>query len=251
MTRLQRTIVAGAVLVAGGALLGRAAETAEAVLARFIEATGGRAAYEKLRNRVVHATMEISRQGIKLELTVYAAKPNLFYSEVSSDLTGKIEQGFDGKVAWSKRVTAGPQLLEGEQREALVREARLDKFLNWREVYGEARLEGSEEVDGKRCRKVVLTPKTGRPVTLFFDEATSLLLRTDMIMATEAGEIPVRIRLQDYRELDGLKLAYRTIMELLGQERVMVINRLQQNVDLPADRFALPADVKALLPTRP
>lgn len=132
MTRLERTIVAGAVLVAGGALLGRAAETAEAVLARYIEATGGRAAYEKIRNRVVHATMEITGQGIKLEVTVYSAVPNLSYSEVNSEITGKIEQGFDGKVAWSKRAAQGPQILEGEQRETLVREARLDEFTNRR-----------------------------------------------------------------------------------------------------------------------
>ena len=251
MRRLDRMVTAGAVLLAGGWWLLRAAEaSAEAVLERYVEATGGRAAYDKIRNRVVHATMEISRQGIRLEMTVYAAKPNLFHMTMNSDLTGKVEQGTDGQVAWSKSVTQGPQLLEGEQKEALLREARLDKFVNWRELYSEARLAGTEDVDGKRCAKVVLTPKSGKPVTLFLDEATSLLVRTDMVTVAEAGEIPMRIRLQDYREVNGVKLAHRSIIEVLGQERVLQVNRIEHNLDLPADRFAIPDDVKALLPAR-
>ena len=235
MRKLDRMLIAGLVVLAGSWWLSRAAETAEAVLERYVEATGGRTAYDKIRNRVVHATLEIARQGIRLEMTVYAAKPNLFHMTMNSDLTGKIEQGIDGQVAWSKSVTQGPQLLEGEQKEALLREARLA---------------GPEQVDGKPCTKVVLTAKSGKPVTLFLDEATSLLVRTDMVTVTEAGEVPMRIRLQDYREVDGLKLPHRSIIEALGQERVLQVNRIEHNVDLPADRFALPDDVKALLPMR-
>jgi hypothetical protein len=240
-------VIAGVVTLAGVWWLARAAETAEALLERYIAATGGRAAQEKIRNRVVKATMEIARQGIKLELTTYAATPNLFYSLTDSELTGPIEQGSDGKVAWSKSVAQGPQLLEGEAKELLLREARLDKLLKWRELYSEARLEGTEVVDGKTCVKLVLTPKTGRPMTWYLDQATNLMLRTDLVVPTAGGEVPMRLRLQDYRDVDGLKLAHRTITEVQGQERVTTIHSIQHNVDLPADRFALPPEVKALL----
>jgi len=250
MRRLDRIVIAGVVTLAGVWWMLRAAETAEAVMERYIEATGGRAAQEKIRNRVVRATLEIARQGIKLEVTTYAARPNLFYSMTTSEVTGPIEQGSDGQVAWSRSVAQGPQLLEGEAKEFLLRETRLDKLLKWRELYSEARLDGTEEVDGKPCVKLVLTPKAGRPLTLFLDQATGLMLRTDLIMPTDAGEVPMRIRPQDYREVDGLKLAHRVITEVMGQERVMTIQRIEHNVDLPADRFALPADVKALLAAR-
>ena len=55
-----------------------------------------------------------------------------------------------------------------------------------------------EPIDGAVCYRVVLTPKEGQPETRYYDKKTSLLVRTNMIMKTEMGEIPAEMSVSDY-----------------------------------------------------
>ena len=52
--------------------------TAETVINQYIEATGGKAAYEKLKNRVVTGTIEIPAANIKGNTKMMQALPNKF-----------------------------------------------------------------------------------------------------------------------------------------------------------------------------
>ena len=52
--------------------------TGDTVLSQYIEATGGKDAYEKLKNRVATGTIEIPAANIKGKLKVMQAAPNKF-----------------------------------------------------------------------------------------------------------------------------------------------------------------------------
>ena len=49
---------------------------AETILDRSVEVTGGKAAFEKRHNEVMHGSMEFSGRGIKGTMTVYQAEPD-------------------------------------------------------------------------------------------------------------------------------------------------------------------------------
>jgi hypothetical protein len=74
--------------------------SAETVLNKFLDATGGRAALEKRHNQVEHGTVEMAAMGIKGDMIIYEAEPNK--NRMVIDLTGigKIESGTDGTIAW-------------------------------------------------------------------------------------------------------------------------------------------------------
>jgi hypothetical protein len=222
--------------------------TAATILDGYIEATGGLEAYDKIRNRVVESELVIEGAGITLTGTVYAARPNLTYTRFHSDMIGTTETGSDGTVVWEKNAMSGPQLVEGAQREFMLREGRLDKLTAWREAYpGGAELDGTVEVDGTECYKVVLNAGSGKPVVLYFHPESRLMVRQDITVETPMGEVPLESYISDYREVDGVLLPFKVRIAVAGQTRVMTTTSVKHNVDLPEDRFTAPEDVLALI----
>ena len=111
------------------------APDAEKILARYVEATGGASAYDKVNNRVTKSTLEMPAQGISMEMTIYHSRPNSFYAVIESDLTGKIERGTNGEIAWERTVAMGPRILEGQEKVDLLRQATFDQLVRWKDIY--------------------------------------------------------------------------------------------------------------------
>jgi outer membrane lipoprotein-sorting protein len=217
---------------------------------QYVKATGGKAAYDKVTNRVTKAKMEIARQGIKLSVTIYAARPNKVYTILESDAVGKVEEGCDGTNVWANSDIKGPEVREGKVRSSGLRTATFERFVYWRSVYGKAECTGVATVEDKPCYKVVLTPKEAKSedlLTVYIDKESNLVRKVETKVVTAAGTIPVEAYLSDYKKVDAILVPHKWVTKLLGQERVMTIESMKQNVKLPADRFDPPADVKELL----
>ncbi|MBU0609760.1 MAG: hypothetical protein KKI08_17870 [Armatimonadetes bacterium] len=65
---------------------------ADTILDKYVEVTGGKAAYAKITNRVAKGTLEIMGAGLKFDITVHVAAPNKSYSLMESKELGKIEK---------------------------------------------------------------------------------------------------------------------------------------------------------------
>jgi len=221
--------------------------TAEALLDKYVEAMGGKAAMEKIQNRVTRGKLEMAAQGLEMTLTIYSARPNLNYTLIESDMTGKIEKGCDGEIVWENSVMMGAQVKEGKERADTRREATLDKWLHWRDFYPEVEYVGAETLNDRPVHKVVVTPEEGSPQTLYLDQDSNLAVRVDMVVENPMGTFPVVSYLSDYQEIDGILVPYTVEVEVMGQKRVIKTESVEHNVELPADRFALPAEIRALL----
>ncbi len=220
--------------------------TGEQVMDKFVEATGGRAAYDALRNRKVTARLEIPSQGMTFDLTIWAARPHNLYSIVENPALGRIEKGVSGDVVWEKSMMTGPVIKEGAEKGSAITDATFERFVYWKDTYSEAVLSGEGAVGDESCWKVVLTPLSGNPITLYIAKESGLLLKTESVVETEMGKVPVEAYLRDFRELDGVMLAHKTLVNVLGQERVFTTTGIEHNVDMPDSIFELPDDVKAL-----
>jgi hypothetical protein len=222
---------------------------AEIILDRFVEATGGLKAYNRIKNRVTESTFEISQMGIKAQITSCHAKPNLIYVRMVSDQMGTIESGSNGDVAWEKSMMMGSKIKEGDERDDALRDALFDPQAYWRDVYRKVTCVGIETVEGKLCYKVIMTPKIGNPQTLYFDKESHLLIKVEWIATLQMGTIPVEVFLGDYHEVDGISIPHRAKVKLMGQERLMTTTRVEHNVKLPEGIFKLPEEIQALMDT--
>jgi len=220
---------------------------AEQILDKYVEVTGGKAAYEKLNNHIIKGTFEFVGMGIKANMTIYNAKPDKVYVLLESEAIGRIEEGTNGEVVWEISAMTGPRIKEGQERIDALRDATFNSELHWRKLYKKVECVGMETVDDKPCYKVVMTPNEGKPQTSYFDKESNLLVRDDAIIDTPMGSIPIESYPSDYKKVDGILMPHKASIKVMGQERLLIIESVEHNVKMPADRFKLPDDIQTLV----
>ena len=223
------------------------APTAEQILDAYVEASGGKETYARLHNRVTRGRMEIAGQDIELRVTMWAARPNRSYLTIDSEVTGPIERGTLGDLAWENSAMMGPQVKQGQEKADLLREANFDRWPAWRDVYDKVELAGVEPVKERPAYKIVAKPRDGDEETLWFDRETKLLVRHDMTLDNAMGHIPVRSFYEDYRKVDGILLPFASTTEMMGQTLALIGESVEHNVELPAGRFDPPAAIRERL----
>ncbi len=216
---------------------------AETVLDQYVEATGGKAAYEKIKNRTASGTIEIAGAGIKGTIKMKQAAPNQMIVVTDLGPLGQTTQATDGKSAWMLSPLLGDRLLEGEEKEAFVFSALFHRDVHWKEAYQKVECTGIEDVDGKPAYKVVVTPKVGKPITQFYDKASHLQVKELATQKSPMGEIAVEVYPGDYKKVDGILMPYSVTQKVLGQPVEIKMTEVKQNVNLPADTFKRPASL--------
>lgn len=219
----------------------------EALLDKYIEVTGGKAAHAKIHSDMTTGTMEFKAMGLKGKITTYGAEPDKKYSEVLLDGIGKMQEGVNGGVAWSMSAMQGPRVKEGDEKTETLLQAKFNSDLNWRDLFITAETVGVETVDGKECYKVVLTPKTGSPSTRWFDKESNLLVKLSMTSKSPMGEIQSDMLVSDYRKEGDILLPHKMIVKAGPMEFEATVDTVQHNPEIPKDRFDIPDEVKALL----
>ncbi|MFB3828377.1 MAG: hypothetical protein ACE15B_16530 [Bryobacteraceae bacterium] len=221
--------------------------SAESIIETYIEKIGGRAALEKLKSQINKGEMEVPGRDMKGAVTVYRAAPNKTRTVTEIAGIGKLEEGTDGETAWGLSAVQGARLKEGEEKTQALRAAEFNAELNWRKTYPKAEVAGVEDVDGKPCYKIVLTPETGTAVTRYYDKASGLMVRTSMTVKTPMGEIPMDSYVSDFRPEGGLLLPHKVTQKVMGREIVLTITSIQNNAEIDPAIFEIPAEVKALM----
>ena len=223
--------------------------TGASLIQRFVEASGGSAAYAKAKNVTMEGAVEI--EGRNIAGTVSTAQAGeKSYTSMEFTAIGKVEEGFDGDIGWQNSELQGPRLLEGEEKAAAKRASSLALITAWRDQYTSAKTLGSEDIAGKPAWNVEMTPKEGKPEHFFFDRDSGLLKAVGMTLSTPLGEITTQVQMADYRAVDGIQTPFRMTQQAFGQSIVMTFSKVSYNAQIPPGRFDLPAPVKALAAKR-
>lgn len=245
MTRFARF----AVLSALAATFAAAQElpAAETILDRYVEVTGGKAAYEKHTMEILKGLISFPEQGLTGQLTRYAMAPDKEYSIVELGPIGKMESGFTNGVAWEKSAILGPRIKSGDEKQQAAREAHFNAQVDWRKVFSRVETTGSESVNGEDCYKVVLTPTVGRPETQYYSKDSGLLLKTTATAVSPMGEVAVEVEVSDYKNFNGILYPTQSKQKAASQQLNITITSVNLEPAMPPGIFELPAEIKALL----
>jgi hypothetical protein len=219
---------------------------ADTILDRFVEAVGGRAAFEKHHNEVMHGAMESVGTGVKGTLTFYQAEPDQIRAVIDLQGIGKIDSGTSGDVAWENNAMQGPRIKKGVEKSDAFRDATFNAVLKWRDLYTKAETTGVETVHDRECYKVVLTPAQGNPVTQFYDKKSGLLIETTTKRTTQMGDITAEVFADDYRKEGDILTAHKLVNKFANQEFQITVQNVEYNVEMAKDRFDMPDEIKAL-----
>ena len=220
----------------------------EAVLAHYVEVTGGKAAYAQIHGSISKGSMTLAAQNLKGTMTVYESEPSKQVTLVEFPGVGKMEEGTDGSIAWSNSALEGARLKNGDEKALALRSARSEaKFIDWKKLYKNVETTGTEDVDGKPCYKVILTPLVGKPETEYYDKASGLLVKESAVITMPMGEVPVTMVVGGYRKEGGILMPHSLQQTVAGQKIEISVDSVQLNPEFPPNRFEPPAEVKALI----
>lgn len=211
--------------------------SAESILDRYIEITGGAAAYESRMSEVSTGTFQIVSAGLTGQLQVFA-EPGLMRTTIELPGVGLIEAGVKDGVAWRVDPIAGPSILQGFEAEFTIMSSELGAAARWREQYKAVETAGIEDVNGEPAYRVVLT-LPGGSVTNFYSVDSGLLSKTTL------G--PVELSYHDYMDFAGILTPSRIVQMAAGQRVVIGVTSVEANGEILDAVFDPPESVQALL----
>lgn len=219
--------------------------TADALIDRYVEVTGGKANYEKRKSEIMTAKLEFPALGLSAPVKRYSAADK-YYSTIEMPGIGTMEIGYTDGIAWEKSVAMGPRIKTGVERAEAIREATMNSTANLKKLYEKITVEGIESVDGEENYKVVLEPKEGKPMVMMFQKKSGLVTKMVATAVSPMGEVAVEIRVSDYKNFAGVWVPAKTTQKAAGQEFTITIESVDVNTEIPAERFATPPEIKAL-----
>lgn len=213
---------------------------AEAILADYAQAVGGRAAWKRLRSLHAKRSLTVAGQGASGTEEHWATvdRKNLSVSTLTG--VGSFRQGFDGRTAWSQDPVFGLRKLEGGELE----EARINGAWNaepdlaslYVKVTSVPAPQDAEA--GLEC--VQLHKKLGKTSVLCFDGKTHLRAQQTGVQPSPGGEIPYKIVFGDWREVSGIKTWFSEKMTAGPSTIEARMTSLEFNEKIPASKFRMP-----------
>jgi hypothetical protein len=254
-TRLLKRLAFGLVVGLTGVSWATAQESAatadlpsaESILDRYVEVTGGADVYEAIRSSVARGTMAIQAAGIVGQIEVHT-RPGLQSTKVELPNVGVIQAGVKDGVAWESSVITGPRILQGTEADITLLGATPNAPLLWRELYQKVETVGIEDVRGEPAYRVAQTVNDEFTATAFYSVESGLLVKTQMMVDTAFGTIPIEQLVDEYSEIDGLMSPSKLSISQAGAMVVMTFTSGELNVEIPDEQFDFPDEIKALLP---
>jgi hypothetical protein len=215
------------------------------LVARHVQAIGGRAEYKAIRSMRGVGRMEIVGAGIGGDLEVLTARPNRSLMRITVPGIGRIEAGFDGKVGWSIDPLAGPEVLTGRRLDELREDGWFDSTLYESDFVKSVRPVEHTTFGGRAAVKAQIVLVSGRELTHFFAVDTGLHIGVESERAVAQGVVPMTGIFDDYRQFGSLRLPTALVQRALGVDQRVTFATYEFN-SVPDSAFALPASIAAL-----
>jgi len=215
--RIPSLALAGALLAAtpspaatagDGGAAARPSRSADQILADAIAATGGDAPWRAHRSMEVKTQIEYRKMAMSATRTQISTSKNKSLAVTTIPNVGVVNEGTNGKVAWSQDPINGLRVLEGAEAEQARVEGtwNLDHHLKQLFTKIEASSEKDDQGGGRVLECLILTPKSGHPTTSCYDPVTHLQVLQRGVASTPQGDVPFSSRNKEWKEVDGIKI---------------------------------------------
>lgn len=225
---------------------------AKEVIARYVKAIGGEAAIRSHSSRMMKGQMTFpDGMGgeMSADLAIYSAAPNKMLFEFSMEGYGEMKQGYDGEVAWVIDPMMGTNILDGAELEQMREQADFYSELNFDKRYKSMETIDEREFDGVKCYALKMVDNSDNESTHYFETESGLLRGMSQTQEGPMGPMDMTNINKEFKEFGGVKMPVRTEIEMMGATRVLTFTTVELD-SVPAEKFELPADIKALVEKR-
>ena len=243
-----------AILILGfihGFVISIQAQSPDKILKQSLKAMGGEKAVKNVKSWEAKGKITRISDGASGNYQAFAMQPN-YYTE-SYDINGFEEAvGYNGKSGWSRNSKDGLRTLMGKSIRDFQVEAgyRNTRWLNYKNEKSKLIYSGPATVNSKQANSVTLTTVKNVKIKMYFDAATSLLIREEI---PTDGTIDT-FDYADFRAVDGVLEPF-TINATFDKERYEIkLDQVVHNPSSAVNVFDFPKisseplpDIQALL----
>lgn len=232
-------------LVAGLAGAAVHAQTADELIEKNLQATGGRQKIEAVKAIRMTGKM-VAPQGMEIPMTMEYKEPGKLRSEATFQGMTMV-QAFDGKDGWMINPMMGKKDPEKMSADDIKQaEEQLDSFnllTKYKEKGHTIEYVGKEDIEGTPAYKLKLTRKNGDVSYIYLDSESYLMVKMNGKTKVQGQEIESDTTLGDYKAVDGVLYPHSIESQLKGMPGKMVItfSKIEVNPVLDDSRFAMPA----------
>jgi zinc protease len=214
-------LVSEAVRAKGGLEKLRSVKTVKAVSTFLVDALSGR---------------------VELPTTTFIRYPDAFRVDAVTP-SGPVSQLFVDGSYWVKDdrgAREAPAPIATEMRGSIERDA-ITLLLALVEN-APALTRTSLTIEGRDMPAIRVSRPGATPVTVIFDPASALIARQRYTLESPSGPVAAEEVFSDYRDVDGLKVAFRAVIQRAGAPRVeRVVRSFEYNVRLDPALFVRPS----------
>jgi len=217
--------------------------TVEQVLDKYIQALGGKAAIEKKTTLVIKGTVDVPSTGETGAMELYKKAPNKEMQMISTPSNGPSQRGFDGASGWNWDPDSGPSDMSPADLMAIKLESDFYRAVRLKDLYPKMSVKGREKV-GEREAYVVDAPRPdGTSEKMYFDVQNGLLVRSDVpIEVPDEGRTIVTSQYEDYREVNGVKVAFTIRQTSADFDYVIKLSEVKYNAPIDDAKFKKPSE---------
>jgi len=217
-------------------------QTLDKIIKEMIQAHGGKAAIENIKDMKITGTIEVPQQGLSVSFTQYKKEPDKRRIEMKVVDTVQV-QGFDGKTAWELNPQTGKAVeIPGKDAADIKRGSLALGWILNPEKYGISLVyKGREKIDGKYYIVLEQVYADGDKTVLYVDPETYLTFMIKSKMLDEMMvEAEIETFLSDYKSVKGYIMAHKMISYLRGKEYMrMIYKKVKLNTGLRDHLFLI------------
>lgn len=210
----------------------------DAVLTKYVEATGGANLQNRVTSRVVKGKIDVAGESFGGRFEVYAKTAGKSLAVIDVEPMGLVKHGVDGRSAWFQTDNGSQNMNPPEL--AVLAAADLFRESKLNNMYARLKVVNKIKEGYREVYVLEAAPRTGTPDTLYFDAESGLLLHRDLTRLTSRGPMRSQIYYGDWRKVDGVLLPFRITQTMANRTFVITLDEIKLNTPVDDTVFQRP-----------
>jgi zinc protease len=214
------------------------------LLTKSDDAVGGLAAWNKATTRRMKGVYQTEDNSVFLAIEIFHKSPNKSLSKITMPNGVTIREVCDGQNAWIETSTGAFQAFTGAALASRLKLAEFEDRGKLEAVASTGKVVGKEKMGAHTAYVLEFATDKKLQSRLYFDADSGLIVRTEDTLSTADGPYTVRMDLDDYREVDGLKFPFRIKRTEKGAILNVRLTQVTVNPSLDDSMFLKPEFAK-------
>ncbi|MFT5129462.1 MAG: hypothetical protein ACI8W8_003084 [Rhodothermales bacterium] len=212
-----------------------AAPTAEAIVAKHLEAIGGLEAHSKLTTRQLKGTLKIEGLEGDIAMTITQKAPDKKHTQLVHPLF-QVMEVMNGERGWGQSAGQDLRMFAGKEKVQKLRDARFHGAVEMI-TEGEISYKKEASIGDKDCHVLTGTygddsPWAGIALDFYIDTKTYLLHRLESVEGV--------VDISDFMSVDGIKIPRRAEIRAPGFRLIANIDTVRHGVEVDDALFETP-----------